>query len=160
MVQHWSISQVREVVNEHEDAWLIHYDPIDGDLRDAFVAYVPKEALEWRAAEFGLTTVDEALEVQLYLPLLAPGQAAGTLDMLNPSAMPVEQAHAHVTELLATCKKQHGVIQQPASNVRTGRADPLTVIRERTRIDVVRTTAMRLEIDRALLAREGQQEDN
>ncbi|GAA4928810.1 hypothetical protein HD597_004401 [Nonomuraea thailandensis] len=77
-MRRWQITRVREVVNEHENAWLIHYDPFDGTLRDAFVAWVPKEAIEWRAAEFGLTTVDEALEVQLYLPLLGPGQAAGT----------------------------------------------------------------------------------
>jgi hypothetical protein len=158
-VRRWQITQVCEVVNEHENAWLIHYDPIDGDLRDAFVAYVPKEAIEWRAAEFGLTTVDEALEVQLYLPLLGPGQAAGDLDMLNPSAMPVEQARAHVAELLAACKERHGVIEHPAGNARTRRADPLQVIREGTRIDVVRTSAMRLEIDRAMLRQQADAAD-
>ncbi|MGN9844864.1 hypothetical protein ACTMTI_42725 [Nonomuraea sp. H19] len=88
------MTEVREVSSPGEDAWLITYEPVDGDPGAAFVSYVPKEAIEVRAAEYGLATVDEALDVILHAPLLAPAHAAGELDMPAPALVDVETARA------------------------------------------------------------------
>ncbi|MFC7641430.1 hypothetical protein ACFQX6_10915 [Streptosporangium lutulentum] len=114
-VQQWRITQVREVSSPGEDAWLITYEPVDGDPSSGFASYVPKEAIEVRAAEYGLATVDEALDVILHAALLAPAHAAGELDMPAPGLLDVEAARAQVTEQLAICKERYGTITAAAA---------------------------------------------
>ncbi|MEU1883439.1 hypothetical protein ABZ470_39550 [Streptosporangium sp. NPDC020072] len=158
-VPQWRITQVREVTGPGEDAWLISYEPASGHPGEAFVSYVPKEALVVRAAEYGLATVDEALEVILHEPLLAEHQAAGRLEMLTPALLDVAAARAQVEGQLAVCREQYGVVVT-AAPAKAGRsaaraaADPLQVIRDRTRIDPIETAAIRMEIDRVRLRQE------
>ncbi|MFF0770988.1 hypothetical protein ACFYUK_19035 [Nonomuraea wenchangensis] len=160
-VQQWRIAEVREVVNPDENAWLITYEPVGGEPNTGFVAYLPKEAVEVRAAEYGLATVDEALDVILHAPLLASAHAAGELDMPSPALLDVEAARAQVVEQLAVCKAKYGVVTTAAAGA--GRAakaavDPLQVIRDQTRIDPVRSATIRMEMDRYRLAYEAEQE--
>ncbi|GGO63221.1 hypothetical protein [Nonomuraea cavernae] len=160
-VEQWRITEVREVISPGEDAWLITYEPVDGDPDAGFVSYVPKEAVEVRAAEYGLTSADEALDVILHAPLLAHAHAAGELDMPSPALVDVATARAQVAEQLATCKAKYGVVTTAAAG--TGRAattaDPLQVIRDRTRIDPVRSATIRMEMDRYRLAHEADTEN-
>lgn len=153
-VQQWRITQVREVSSPGEDAWLITYEPVDGDPSSGFASYVPKEAIEVRAAEYGLATVDEALDVILHAALLAPAHAAGELDMPAPGLLDVEAARAQVTEQLAICKERYGTITAAAAGAARAAkaADPLQVIRDQTRIDPIKTAAIRMEIDRFRLS--------
>ncbi|MEV0149675.1 MULTISPECIES: hypothetical protein [unclassified Nonomuraea] len=159
-VQQWRITEVREVSSPGEDAWLITYEPVDGDPGAAFVSYVPKEAVEVRAAEYGLTSVDEALDVILHAPLLAPAHAAGELVMPSPALVDVETARAQAAEQLATCRAKYGVVTTAVAGA--GRAakaaDPLKVIREQIRIDPVRAATIRMEMDRYRLAHEAESE--
>lgn len=161
-VQQWRITEVREVSSPGEDAWLITYEPVDGDPGAAFVSYVPKEAVEVRAAEYGLTSVEEALDVILHAPLLAPAHAAGKLEMPSPALLDVEAARAQVVEQLATCKARYGVVTTAAAGAgRSAKAaaDPLQVIRDQTRIDPVRSATIRMEMDRYRLAHAAEQEN-
>jgi hypothetical protein len=161
-VDQWRITEVREVVNPDENAWLITYEPVDGDPGAGFVSYVPKEAIKVRAAEYGLATVDEALDVILHAPLLAPAHAAGELDMPFPALVDVETARAQVVEQLATCKAKYGVVT--TASAETGRmaraqADPLQVIRDQTRIDPIKSATIRMEMDRYRLAHAAEAEN-
>ncbi|MFI7705522.1 hypothetical protein [Nonomuraea sp. NPDC049480] len=164
-VEQWRITEVCEVSGPDEDAWLITYEPVDGDAGARFVSYVPKEAIEVRAAEYGLASVDEALEVILYAPLLAPAHAAGELDMPVPALVDVETARAQVTEQLATCKEKYGRVVTATAAAGAGRAaktkaaDPLQVIRDQTRIDPIRTATIRMEMDRYRLAHAAESEN-
>lgn len=148
----WRITEVREVNSPDENAWLITYEPVDGGPGAAFVSYVPKEAVEVRAAEYGLASVDEALEVILHAPLLAPAHAAGELDMPAPALVDVDTARAQVKEQLAVCKEKYGTVTVTAEAGTARRAaktaDPLQVIRDQTRIDPVRAATIRLQMDR------------
>ncbi|QFY09650.1 hypothetical protein GBF35_26010 [Nonomuraea phyllanthi] len=160
-VQQWRITEVREVVNPDENAWLITYEPVDGDPGAGFVSYVPKEAIEVRAAEYGLATVDEALDVILHSPLLAPAHAAGELNMPTPALVDVETARAQVVEQLAICKAKCGVVTTAAETRRAakGAADPLQVIRDQTRIDPIKSATIRMEMDRYRLAHAAESEN-
>lgn len=156
MIAEWRVTEVREVSSPGEEAWLITYQPPDG--APVLVSYVPKDAIEMRAAEFGLASFDEALEVLLYAPLLASAQASGELDMLTPSLVDVDSARKQVVEQLATCKKKYGVVTTAAAagTARAAKAvDPLQVIRDQTRIDPIKTAAIRMGIDRFRLSNGG-----
>lgn len=142
----WRITSL----TEGPQTWLIHYEPVDGG--EAFAASFPKEAFEIRMAEHGLDSLDEAIEVLLYTPLLHAMHADG-----HPGVMPVLEgdaasAHARVLGQVAACKEQYGEVTAPASGPARA-ADPLQVLRERVRVDPVRVATIRLEID-GLLARE------
>ncbi|MEV0617558.1 hypothetical protein AB0I81_29850 [Nonomuraea sp. NPDC050404] len=158
-VEQWQITEVREVSSPGEDAWLITYKPVFGDPGATFVSYVPKEAVEVRAAEYGLATVDEALDVILHAPLLAPAHAAGELDMPSPALLDVETARAQVNEQLDVCKAKYGVVTTAAAGtgrVAKAQADPLQVIRDQTRIDPVKAATIRMEMDRYRLSHEAE----
>ncbi|MEV3981788.1 hypothetical protein [Nonomuraea sp. NPDC049758] len=149
MVQRWRISDVVE----GPESWLIFYEPLD-DGGEAFAASWPKEAFEIRMAEHGLETVDEAIEVLLYTPLLHAMHADGQEDALPVLEGDATSARARVLGQVAACKERFGEVATSRSAVRRGQADPLQVLRDGVRTDPVRIAAMRLDIDRYLLASE------
>ncbi|TMR91457.1 hypothetical protein [Nonomuraea basaltis] len=147
-VARWRITSV----TEGSETWLIHYEPVDGG-GEAFAASFPKEAFEIRMAEHGLDSLDEAIEVLLYTPLLHAMHADG-----HPGVLPVLEgdaasARARVLDQVAACKEQYGEVTTAPANGLARAADPLQVLRERVRVDPVRVATIRLEID-GLLARE------
>lgn len=147
-VMRWRITSV----TEGAQTWVIHYEPVDGQ-GEAFAASWPKEAFEIRMAEHGLGSLDEAIEVLLYTPLLHAMHADGqecVLPVLEGDAI---TARARVLAQVAACKERHGEVTTMAASARGRTADPLQVLRNGVRIDPVRVATMRLEIDRTLLAR-------
>lgn len=138
--------------------WVIVYEvpeEMSADRRHRYI--VPHDLLEIRAAEYGLSSVDDVLDVIVHEPMLGAAQAAGDLPMLIPGAVDAGTAHAQVTEQIAACRKKHGRVAIDARQS-TARAEmpahPLQKIRDSTRIDPIRTASIRLEIDRHRLAQE------
>ncbi|MFC6581845.1 hypothetical protein [Planomonospora parontospora] len=147
--------------------WVITYRVPESVADDGVVTYyLPKAALEHRVAEYGLDSVEEALEIALYEPVLGPHQAAGELDMLTPALLRPPEARAQVDQQIAICKENYGVVVTAPSappDARVSRAtsaarDPLRVIREQTRIDPIRTAALRVELDRIRMTYQRTQE--
>ncbi|MGW6499318.1 hypothetical protein [Nonomuraea angiospora] len=144
----WRIASV----TEGRETWLIHYEPLgDGE---AFAASWPKEAFEIRMAEHGLDSLDEAIEVLLYTPLLHAMHADG-----HPDVMPVLEgdaatARARILGQVAACKEQYAEVTTTPANGRARTPDPLRTLHDGAHIDPVRVATMRLEIDRYMLARE------
>ncbi|MEU8195223.1 hypothetical protein AB0C10_15730 [Microbispora amethystogenes] len=154
----WVVTGVEEATDDSgkHEFWVIVYQVPETVHPDGVWRYhVHKGAIEGRAAEYGLTTVDEVLEILTFEPLLAPLQASGELPMLIPSAMDAASARAAVAEQIDTCKRRHGRVSVTGKSRKAlaAKADPLQTIRDRVRVDPVRTAVMRLEIDRARLSR-------
>ncbi|MFG1709247.1 hypothetical protein ACFLIM_39255 [Nonomuraea sp. M3C6] len=146
-VARWRITSV----TEGPQTWLIHYEPVDGG-GEAFAASFPKEAFEIRMAEHGLDSLDEAIEVLLYTPLLHAMHADG-----HPDVMPVLEgdaatARSRVLSQVAACKERYGEVTAAPANGLARAADPLQALRDRVRVDKVRVATIRLEIDRHLLS--------
>ncbi|MET7334379.1 hypothetical protein [Nonomuraea sp. NPDC005650] len=142
----WRIASV----TEGRETWLIHYEPLgDGE---AFAASWPKEAFEIRMAEHGLDSLDEAIEVLLYTPLLHAMHAddhSGVMPVLEGDAA---TARARVLGQVAACKEKYGEVTTAPVQGLARAADPLQVLRDQVRVDPVRVATIRLEIDRHLLS--------
>ncbi|MEV4749084.1 hypothetical protein AB0K21_22120 [Streptosporangium sp. NPDC049248] len=160
-VQEWAVIGVEETTDGtgRIPLWVIVYEvpeEVSADRRQRYI--VPHDLLEIRAAEYGLSSVDDVLDVIVHEPMLGAAQAAGDLPMLIPGAVDAGTAHAQVTEQIAACRKKHGRVAMPDVRQRTARAEtpahPLQKIRDSTRIDPIRTASIRLEIDRHRLAQE------
>ncbi|GAA3145020.1 hypothetical protein GCM10010466_40130 [Planomonospora alba] len=158
-VAQWVVTGVGETTDTSGRIpfWVITYQVPESVADDGTVTYyLPKAALEHRVAEYGLDSVEEALEIALYEPVLGPHQAAGELEMLTPALLSPQEARAQVDQQIAICKEKYGVVVTAAPappDARMSRAtsaapDPLRVIREQTRIDLIRTAALRVELDR------------
>jgi len=147
-VAQWRITSV----TEGPETWLIHYEPVGGG--EGFAASWPKAAFEIRMAEHGLDSLDEAIEVLLYTPLLHLMHADGHEGVLPVLADDVATARARILGQVATCKEKYAeVVTAPVSGLARA-ADPLQVLRDGVRVDRVRVAAIRLEID-SMLAGEG-----
>lgn len=144
-VAQWRITSV----TEEPETWLIHYEPV-GDEGQPFAASWPKAAFEIRMAEHGLDSLDEAIEVLLYTPLLHMMHADGHDGALPVLAGDVETARARIFDQIADCKKQFAEVVTAPANGLARAADPLQVLRERVQVDKVRVAAIRLEIDSLL----------
>ncbi len=154
----WVVTGVEEATDASGTVgfWVIVYQVPETVHPDGVIRYyVHKGAIEGRAAEYGLTDVDDVLEIVTYEPLLGARQAAGELPPLIPAAMDAASARAAVAEQIETCKRQYGQVSITGKSRKAlaAKADPLQTIRDRARIDPVRTAAMRLEMDRTRLAR-------
>lgn len=116
--------------------WLVHkVDPDGGGHGHAF----PPETLEWRAAEYGLTDVDEILDIILHEPHLpdepdrddaaaragmvtSTGRAAEPITLYN--AVSTADARAAHRLRIADAKQTRAHVRPPAKG-----ADPLDEIR-------------------------------
>ncbi|PRX66097.1 hypothetical protein B0I32_106233 [Nonomuraea fuscirosea] len=144
-VAQWRITSV----TEEPETWLIHYEPV-GDGQP-FAASWPKDAFEIRMAEHGLDSLDEAIEVLLYTPLLHLMRADGHDGVLPVLADDVATARARIRDQVEGCKKRYAeVVAAPANGLARAAADPLQVLRERVRVDPVRVATIRLQRDSLL----------
>ncbi|MFI6909644.1 hypothetical protein ACIBKY_50875 [Nonomuraea sp. NPDC050394] len=149
-VRSWRIDRVEE----GPTTWLVHYEPESGGATP-FAASIPKEAFEHRMAEHGLQTLDEAIDALLYAPLLSWMAAAGDADGQVLLEGEAGQARERLLGQIAACKERYGELVTTAAAARGRRAvDPLAAIRKSTRIDPVRVAALRMEIDRFLVAQD------
>ncbi len=158
-MQTWTVLDVQEITDASGTipAWQLLLDvPKKVDPTGRHIFIIPMEAVENRCAEYGFTTVDEALELLLYEMALAPYQASGELPMFNPASMDVVSAQQQAADQIAYCKKKIARIESTTADDGSRKAapDPLQIIRDKTRIDPVRCAAIRMEIDRYRLARE------
>ncbi|WP_433235552.1 hypothetical protein ACQPYK_25540 [Streptosporangium sp. CA-135522] len=158
-MQEWTVIGLEETTDGtgRIPMWVIVYEvpeEVSADRRHRYI--VPHDLLEIRAAEYGLSTVDDVLDVIVHEPMLGAAQAAGDLPMLIPGTVDAGTAHAQVTEQIAACRQRHGRVIMPDARQSAARAKPpahpLQKIRDSTRIDPIRTASIRLEIDRHRLS--------
>lgn len=116
--------------------WLVHRVDQDG----AGAGHVfPQETVDWRAAEYGLTDIDEILDVILHEPWLdeTPGRddaalRAGLVTSRRPDAQPItlfnaastSDAHAAHRLRIDDVKQTRALVVAPAKGL-----NPLDVIR-------------------------------
>ncbi|TMR97525.1 hypothetical protein [Nonomuraea basaltis] len=155
MAHEWTVTGVEETTGDdgRTPYWVIVYEvPVEVAPDGQWRYYVPKEAVEYRAAEYGLTDVDEVLDVLVHEPLLIELQSAGVLPPLTPSLTDAAAARELVRQQIAACRERHGAVaaQRKHSNARA--VDPLQAIRDACRIDPIRTAELRMEIDRHRMA--------
>jgi hypothetical protein len=120
------------------DLWAVIYEDAD---KNRHTHIFPKETLEWRAAEYGLTDPAEILDVILHEPhtpdprprtgmrsLLVAGGPANTRAEAQPvtlyTATNTGEARAAHLDRIAAAKATHVRVINP-------RSDPLAVIRDR-----------------------------
>jgi hypothetical protein len=153
----WRVKAVEEMTDTSGriEYWVIVYEVPetvwpDGEYRYGF----PKDALEGRAAEYGLASVDEALEILLWEPLLARASSAGVLQMVVPALLDSDSAREQISDRIARCGELHGVIERTDASSRSRAADPLQAIRDEARLDPVRVATIRMEMDRHRIAQQ------
>lgn len=131
-----TVDSVGERLTRGAPRWTVHMVDQDGN---GLGYVVPKDMLEWRAAEYGLTDVDEILDIVLHEPWI-PDQPdrddaalrAGLVTSARPDAEPVTLFNAASTaDALAAHRLRIADIKQ--TRVRVGPPDkgrdPLDVIR-------------------------------
>ena len=131
-----TVDWVGERLSRGAPHWIVHHVDQDG----AGGGYVfPKDTLEWRAAEYGLTDVDEILDVVLHEPWLAEtpdrddaAARAGLVTSARPDAQPVTLMNAASTaDALAAHRLRIAEVQRVHAHVRaTAKGkNPLDAIR-------------------------------
>ena len=116
--------------------WVVHHI----DQAGAGGGYVfPKDMLEWRAAEFGLTDVDEILDMVLHEPWLPetqgpddPAARAGLVTSTRPDAQPITLFNAASTaDALAAHRLRIAEVQRVHAHMRAPARgkNPLDAIR-------------------------------
>lgn len=149
-----TVDWVDERLNRDAPLWVVHY----ADQDNAGGSYVfPKDSLEWRAAEYGLTDVDEILDIVLHefhLPdALDRDDAAlraGMVTSASLNAEPITLFNAASTAdalaahrvRIADAKRTRVLVQGPAK----GR-NPLDVIRAQHGIAASGVRAKREAVD-------------
>lgn len=154
MPQEWVVTGLEETTDDKgRPGWLIVYQvPEEVSPDREFRLAVSPLLVETRAAEYGLSTVDEVLDVLVYEPLLGMAQAAGDLPMIVPALLSPDEARAQILGQIETLRNKHGRVTVPQAQAetkaRTAAADPLKPIRDSTRIDPIRMAALRVRIAR------------
>ncbi|WP_433426370.1 hypothetical protein ACQP1V_42770 (plasmid) [Microtetraspora malaysiensis] len=161
-VQEWVVTSVEDTcdVSGRVPLWVITYQvPEDVMPGGRLVKYVPKIAIENRAVVYGLSSVDEALDVLLYESALSVHQADAAMG--SPMLMDAVSARDMIREQIDTCREQWvnvSIAQEGTGSGRKARtlvaSDVCQKIRDAVRIDPVVVAAARLEMSRELL-REG-----
>ena len=133
--------------------WVVHKIASDGSGHGhAF----PTETLEWRAAEYGLTDVDEILDIILHEPYLPDepdrddaAARAGLVTSTRPGAAPITLYNAASTaDALAAHRLRIGEVKQTRARVVAPRGkDPLDEIRRAPGIVPDRLRAKREAVD-------------
>ncbi|MGW1949048.1 hypothetical protein ACWCRC_32590 [Streptomyces sp. NPDC001940] len=146
MAEEWAPVDVTEVVTRSGVAcWQIQHQRPDGDIhRHVF----PQDALEWRMAEYGLESIDEALDMVLHEPfatdpadpLLARDDAAlrvGMVTRLPGAVEDYDTIRLHNADTIGDAREAQDIRVADAKTSRVrivppdGQPDPLDVIRER-----------------------------
>lgn len=146
MAEEWAPVDVTEVVTRSGVAcWQVRHQRPDGDIHGHVF---PQDALEWRMAEYGLESIEDALDMVLHEPfatdpadpLLARDDAALRVGMVTRAPGPVldyDTIRLHNADTIADARAAQNirVDDVKASRVRIvppdGLTDPLDVIRER-----------------------------
>ncbi|WP_336214372.1 hypothetical protein [Nonomuraea sp. LPB2021202275-12-8] len=156
MAQEWTVVAVEEASADDGAVpyWAIVYQvPEDVSPTGEWRYYLPKAAVAYRAAEFGMD-LEEALQLIVHEPLLIGLHEAGTLQPLAPALVDAVTARSQALEQIDACRAEHGAVVTAPPGARSARAaaDPLQAIREQTRLDPIAAAAIRMEIDRRRLA--------
>lgn len=132
-----TIDWVSERLNRGAPRWTVHR--IDQDGNGSGHVF-PKETLEWRAAEYGLTDIDEILDVVLHEPFLPDepdrddaAARAGMVTSNGPDAEPITLLNAASTaDALASHRLRVADVKQTRARVQTPDKglNPLDVIRQ------------------------------
>lgn len=148
-----TVDFVTERLSNGDPRWGVHEVDQDGKGH-GFV--FPKSTLEWRAAEYGLTDVDEILDMILHEPYIPDvdrddaAARAGLVTSTGPDAEPITLTNAPSTSdalaahrlRIAEVKRSHAHVRPPGKG-----ADPLAVIRAQHGIDPERMRAKREAVD-------------
>lgn len=150
----YTVDSVTERLTRGVPRWAVHQ--IDQDDNGSGFVF-PKDALEWRAAEYGLTDVEEILDMILHEPHLPdqPGRddaalRAGLATSTRPDAEPITLFNAASTaDALAAHRLRIADVKETRAHVRPpGKGkDPLDAIRAQHGIDPERMRAKREAVD-------------
>ncbi|MEV4806752.1 hypothetical protein AB0K18_42730 [Nonomuraea sp. NPDC049421] len=155
MAQEWTVVAVEETTADDGAVpyWVIVYQvPEDVSPTGEWRYYLPKAAVAYRAAEFGMD-LEEALQLIVHEPLLIGMHERGELQPLAPALVDAVTARRQALEQISACRAEHVAVVTAASARGRARAgDPLQVIRDQTRVDPIAAAAIRLEIDRRRLS--------
>lgn len=138
---------VIESVEEHEGtpAWRIRMRKPDGTYH---AHIMPKATLEWRAAEYGITDVDELLDIALHEPFAPPADAhAARIEGVARDSSPRLFEADSTAVARAAHRARVAWTKRERITVRNGKGDPLAVIRENHHIDPDRMRAKREFVD-------------
>lgn len=149
-----TVDWVSERLTRGAPHWVVHHVDEDG----AGGGYVfPKDTLEWRAAEYGLTDVDEILDVILHEPWLTetqgpddPAARVGLVTSTRPDAQPITLFNAASTAdalaahrlRIAEVQRIHAHVHPPAKG-----KSPLDAIRTQHGITTAGVRAKREVVD-------------
>lgn len=150
----YTVDWVTERLTRGVPRWLVHQVDQDGSGS----SYVfPKDTLEWRAAEYGLTDIDEILDIRLHefhLPDVPDRDdaalRAGLVTSTRPDAEPITLFNAASTaDALAAHRLRIADVKETRAQVRPpGKGkDPLDAIRAQHGIDPERMRAKREAVD-------------
>lgn len=149
-----TVDWVSEHLGRGDPCWLVHKVDQDGNGSSHLF---PKVMLEWRAAEYGLTDVDEILDIVLHDPHLpdAPDRddaaaRAGMVTSTRPDAEPITLLNAASTAdalaahrlRVADTKQTRARVQPPAKG-----KNPLDIIRAQHGITADGVRAKREAVD-------------
>jgi hypothetical protein len=118
-----------ESVEEHEGspAWRIRMRKPDGTYH---AHIMPKATLEWRAAEYGITDVDELLDIALHEPFAPPTDAqAALIEGVTRDTGPTLYEATSTADARAAHRARIARAKTERITVRNGNSDPLAVIR-------------------------------
>lgn len=133
-----TIDWVSERLARGVPRWVVHKVDQDGNGQGHIF---PTETLEWRAAEFGLTDIDEILDIVLHEPFLPDepdrddaALRAGLITSVRPDAEPITLFNAASTaDALAAHRLRIDDVKATRARVQApGKGpNPLDVIRQR-----------------------------
>lgn len=149
-----TVDWVDEHLTRGAPRWIVHQIDQDGTGRSHVFT---KDVLEWRAAEYGLTDVDEILDIVLHEPHLPDfpdrddaALRAGLVTSAGPDAQPITLMNAASTaDALAAHRLRITEVKRTTAHVR-GPAkgkDPLDVIRTQHGITQAGMRAKREAVD-------------
>lgn len=149
-----TVDFVSERLTRGAPRWVVHHVDQDGNGGGHIF---PKETLEWRAAEYGLTDVDEILDIILHEPHLPDepdkddaAARAGMVTSSRPDAEPITLFNARSSAdalaahrlRIADAKKGRTHVRPPAKG-----KDPLDAIRAAHGITEAGVRAKREAVD-------------
>lgn len=149
-----TIDRVGERTTNGAPRWTVHHVDQDGNGGGHVF---PKDTLEWRAAEYGISDVAELLDIVLHEPYLPDvpdrddaAARVGLVTSAGPEAEPITLFNAPSTAdavaahrlRIADVKRRHTRVVPPANG-----KDPLAVIKADHGIDTSRLRAKREAVD-------------
>ncbi|RJL21118.1 hypothetical protein [Bailinhaonella thermotolerans] len=160
----WEVTGVEAIDDARASMpfWVIVYHVPESVMPGGHLdCFVPKEAVDNRAVEYGLTDLDQVLRIIIWEPVLRHYQQRAGLAPPTPALSDAAAARAAFDAQVAAVTDTYATVtvagaSRTAGAGRTGArrtADALQPIRDATVLDPILLAARRLDFDRQRLAR-------